>query len=123
MKLKPTLVNSLVLASLIVAGCACPHRRAETTRTVETYDGRDDGLIERETWRDSEAGGGLFLFTDPAVQSLAAFHTNQTALGGGSSFVTGNMTVLVDTNTGQIIGATGSAVGNVIGAAAKAAVK
>lgn len=117
------LIDSLILTSVIVCGCACPHRRAETDRSVETFAGRADGLVRRERWRDAEAGGGLFLFTDPAVQSLAAVHTNQTALGGGSTFVTGTMSILVDTNAGAIVGATGTAVGNVIGAAVKQSVK
>jgi hypothetical protein len=94
-----------------------------STHTVEIYRGRADGLISREEWRDSEKGGGLFLFTDPTVQSMTATHTNQSALGGGSSFVAGPMTVVLDTNTARVVAAGGTAVGNVIVAAVKAAVK
>ena len=74
-------------------------------------------------WRDKEAGGGLFLLTDPAVQQMTALHTNQAALGGGSLFSAATAAVTVDTNTAAIVGASGTAVGNVIGAAAKSAVK
>ena len=82
-----------------------------------------DGLISREEWRDSERGGGLFLFTDPTVQAMSATHTNQAALGGGSAFVAGPMTVVLDTNAAGVVAAGGVAVGNVLGAAVKAAVK
>jgi hypothetical protein len=105
------------------SGCACPHRKALASHTIEAFLGRPDGLIARETWRDQEGGGGFFLFTDPTVQSMAATHTNQRSLGGGSVFSTGPMNVLVDSNLAPAITASGTAVGNVIGAAAKAAVK
>ncbi len=55
--------------------------------SVEFFQGRDDGLVAREVWRDTEGGGGFFLFADPTVQNMAAFHTNQSALGGGLSFL------------------------------------
>jgi hypothetical protein len=108
---------------LLFPGCACPHRQSETSHVVELYRGREDGLIAREEWRDAEGGGGFFLFADPTVQNMAAVHTNQTALGGGSVFTAGSLTSLVDTNLAPAIGAAGTAAGNIIGAAAKAAVK
>lgn len=108
---------------LILSGCAYPHRSALTTHEVRTYCGRADGLVAVETWRDSEHGGGWFVLTDPNVQALTATHTNQAALGGGSVFSAGPMGVTVDPQAGAIIGATGSAVGNIIGAAIKTAAK
>jgi len=63
------------------------------------------------------------VLTDPAVQQMTALHTNQAALGGGSLFSAATAAVTVDTNTAAIVGASGTAVGNVIGAAAKSAVK
>ena len=108
---------------LIFSGCASPHRVAQTTHVIETFRNRQDGLVAREEWRDSERGGGVFLFTDPNVQAMTATHTNQAALGGGSAFVAGPMTIVLDTNTAAVVGAGGVAVGNVIGAAVKAAVK
>ena len=116
----------LILSSaLLIAagGCACPHRVAVTLHTVELFQGRTDGLMARETWRDQEGGGGFFLFADPDVQNMAAIHTNQSALGGGSVFTAGALTLLVDTNLAPAIGAAGTAAGNVIGAAVKSAVK
>jgi hypothetical protein len=118
------LISFILLPSaFFLCSCACPHRKAEATHVVESFAGRVDGLIHRETWRDAETGGGEFVFTDPAAGQLFAAHTNQTALGGGSVFSTGTVTITVDTNTAPIIGAAGTAAGNIIGAAAKAAVK
>ena len=113
----------LLAFSLVFLGCACPRRKAETTHLVEVFTGREDGLIERETWKDAEGGGGFFLFADPAVQSLLAIHTNQSALGGESSFAAGTMTLMVDTNTANIIGAGGTAIGNILGATVKTIAK
>jgi len=118
----PTIL--LILPSaFFLCSCACPHRRAEATHVVDSFAGRVDGLIRRETWRDAETGGGEFVFTDPAAAQLFAAHTNQSALDGGSVFSTGAVAITVDTNTAPIIGAGGTAAGNIIGAAAKAAAK
>lgn len=108
---------------MLLPGCASPHRQAESSQTIEWFDQRSDGLVCRETWRDTEKGGGQFLFTDPSVQSMVAIHTNQSFLGGGSVFSAGTATITVDTNTAAIFGSAGAAAGNVIGTAAKAAVK
>ncbi len=112
-----------MVMGLLWQGCACPRRDAETSHSVEWFRDRPDGLVRREVWRDKEAGGGLFLLTDPAVQQMTALHTNQAALGGGSLFSAATAAVTVDTNTAAIVGAGGTAMGNVIGAAAKSAVK
>ena len=104
-------------------GCSTPHRAGEALHKLEKFDGRQDGLVSRETWRDRENGGGWFLFADPDITAMAAVHTNQTALGGGSMFTAGSATIMVDTNTAPIVGATGTAIGNVVGAAVKSAVK
>ncbi len=113
----------LLPSSFILSSCACPHRKGESTHVIESFAARPDGLVWRETWRDAEQGGGQFFFTDPAAGQLFAAHTNQSALGGGSVFSAGTVTITVDTNTAPIIGATGTAVGNIIGAAAKSAIK
>lgn len=117
-----TLAFSLYTLAFL-PGCACPHRKAATTRTLEWFAGRPNGLVARESWKDSEGGGGFFLFTDPTVQSMAAIHTNQSSLGGGSTFTAGPMNILVDSNLVPAIAASGTAAGNIIGAAAEAAVK
>ena len=54
---------------------------------------------------------------------MVALHTNQSALGGGSSFTAGSLTLVVDANTAAIITSGGTAIGNIIGASVKAAVK
>ncbi|MGD0813381.1 MAG: hypothetical protein ABSA83_07235 [Verrucomicrobiota bacterium] len=108
---------------VVTAGCACPHRKALTTQTLEWFENRADGLVARESWRDQEGGGGFFLFADPTVQAMTAIHTNQWALGGGSAFAAGSFGILVDSNLVPAIAATGTAAGNVVGAAVKTAVK
>jgi hypothetical protein len=114
-------LNSAFL--ILTCGCAYPHRTATTARTVEHFSNRPDGLVRRESWQDSEGGGGFFLFADPTVQAMTAIHTNQCALGGGSAFAAGTLTILVDSNLVPAIAATGTAAGNIIGAAAKSAAK
>jgi len=109
----------IATVALILTGCAVPHRSSRTDHFVEEFANRPDGLIRRETWRDTEGGGGFFLFADPTVQNMAAIHTNQTALGGGSIFTAGSLTSLVDSNLVPAIGAAGTAAGNIIGAAIK----
>jgi len=121
--MKHILNSSFILLPLAFLGCACPHRKAESSHFVEAFAGRSDGMVRRESWRDSEQGGGQFVLTDPAAGQLFASHTNQSALGGGSAFSAGTVTITVDSNAAPIIGAAGTAVGNVIGAAAKAAAK
>jgi hypothetical protein len=128
MKKRPTIsgsafLNSTFLILTLLCGCACPHRKATTLHVLEAFQDRPDGLISRESWKDSEGGGGFFFFADPNVQAMTALHTNQTALGGGSAFAAGSFTSLVDSNLVPAIAATGTAAGNIIGAAAKAAVK
>ena len=75
----------------------------------------------QETWMDSSSGGGTFVFTDPAASQLEFDHTNQSALGGGRVTKAGSITSTITTNGVSAITAGGSAVGNVIGAAASAA--
>jgi hypothetical protein len=117
--MKRLICSIAVPLACFLCSCACPHRTAEASHEVESFSGRPDGLMRRERWRDREKGGGQFLFTDPSVQTMVARHTNQTSLGGGSVFSAGTVTITVDTNTAPIIGATGTAVGNIIGAAVK----
>lgn len=74
-----------------------------------------------ETWLDTSSGGGTFVFTDPAASQLEFDHTNQSALGGGRQTKAGSITSTITTNAVSAITAGGSAVGNVIGAATKAA--
>jgi len=108
---------------LLLCGCAAPHRAAVSIHEHRQYAGRSDGKVSEDIWRDTESGGGWFLLTTSDVQSLSAIHTNQSSLGGGSAFSAGPISFKVDPQTGAIIEASGSAVGNIIGAALKTAVK
>lgn len=111
------------IALLAMCGCAAPHRAAITKHEHRAYQGRSDGLASVDIWTDEEKGGGWFFLSTSDVQVLTAIHTNQTTLGGGSYFTAGPMSVKVDPQTGEIIEASGAAVGNVIGAAVKTAIK
>src|SRR5208283_4864927 len=75
-------LDSAFLILTFLTGCAVPHRKAAATHTLEAFHNRPDGLVSREEWRDTEGGGGFFLFADPNVQAMTANHTNQCALGG-----------------------------------------
>jgi hypothetical protein len=75
----------------------------------------------RETWTDRSRGGGTFLFTDPAASQVTSGVTNQAALGGAHNFTVGNVSATITTNAVAAINSAGTAVGNVIGAAASAA--
>jgi len=77
-------------------------------------------LAYREEWLDSSAGGGTFVFTDPEATALAFGRTNQTALGGNRSVTVGSLKSTITTNAVSAIGAGGTAIGNVISAAAQA---
>lgn len=80
-------------------------------------------LAYRETWTDKSGGGGTFLFTDPQASQLSFTKTNQAGLGGSRSVTVGNIQSTITSNAVAAITAGGSAVGNVIGAAAQAAAK
>jgi hypothetical protein len=95
-----------------------------TKKVIEHFQGRSDGLVYRkQIWRDDAFTRGIYFFADPALAKVNAWHTNQGALGGCSHFSAGTVEIHVDTNTAPIVGAAGTAVGNIIGAAAKTAVK
>ena len=74
-----------------------------------------------ESWSDTSAGGGTFVFTDPTASAVHFGHTNQTALGGSRGTDIGSIQSVITTNAVNAITAGGSAAGGVIGAAVKAA--
>src|SRR5580658_3947139 len=84
--MKTILLFILLPSTFFLSSCACPHRKSESSHAVEGFSGRADGLVYRETWKDTEGGGGLFFCADPHVQNMFAAHTNQSSLGGGSMF-------------------------------------
>lgn len=126
-------VFSAIVVVLLVEGCAAPRRASlcrhdmPTQITREYTPGsRPDGLIREtiikgERYIDKAGGGGIFLLTDPNFTGVVDFHTNQPALGGSSTFMTGTATITVDPQTSAVIGAVGTAAGNIIGAAVKSA--
>lgn len=114
----PVFLTSL----LLVSGCTIAPHGSRATHEVWTYEGREDHLVRKERWTDRSAGGGALFFMDPSLNNLALYHTN-TVMQTGGWITLGNGTVTVDPQTGAIIGAVGTAAGNVIGAALKTAVK
>lgn len=128
-------ISKLILLASLLCGCAAPRRTSLTRHDMPTHiireyapGSRRDGLVRLEIVKgerfiDRAGGGGVFLLTDPSVTGLLDVHTNQPALGGSSMFLTGTATIGVDPQASGIIGAVGTAAGNVIGAALKTAVK
>src|SRR3974390_3321179 len=98
----PVTIKSILFNSLLIVamGCAHPHRTGCSSHEVRIYQGRSDGLIRVETWKDLEKGGGTFLLTDPSVASLTVYPTNQDDPRGGSYIGAGQMTPTVDPEPG-----------------------
>ena len=113
----------LCALALLLCGCAIVPHGPVVSHTISRYADRQDGLVWREQWQDTDFTRGFYLFTDPSVLSLSASHTNQTALGGSSRITAGSFTIVVDSNIVPAITAGGTAVGNIVGAAVKSAVK
>lgn len=76
-----------------------------------------------ETWVDKSRGGGTFVLTDPQASQLSFTRSNQNGLGGTRAVGIGSISSTITTNAVSVISATGTAVGNVVGAAASAAAK
>jgi hypothetical protein len=116
---------ALVLGVLMGTGCAILPRGPVVQRTLtETFTGRPDGLRKRVIiLRDDSFTRGVYVFTDPAIQTVCAWHTNALELGGGSRFMAGNVSITVDSNLVPAIAAGGTAVGNIVGATVKTIAK
>jgi len=119
----PLCVLSCSLAAITLPACAVLPKGPVETKIDEHFAGRPDGLVERITLRDAAFGRGVYVFTDPTMNGIAAWHTNMIDIGGCSHFSAGAVTVTVDTNLVPAIGAAGTAAGNIIGASVKSAVK
>ena len=111
-----------LLTLLALCSCTIAPHGSRATHRVWTYEGRRDGLVRYEKWTDRSAGGGALFFMDPSLQAVTIVHTNADLRTGGT-FSVGSASVVLDPQTGAVIGAAGTAVGNVIGAALKTAVK
>jgi hypothetical protein len=116
-------VLSVLFVVIPLPGCAIAPRGPVVERMTEIYTNRADGLVSRVILKDSAFTRGFYFFTDPAVQTINASHTNIAELGGSSQFTAGSFTILVDSNLVPVIAAAGTAAGNVVGAAVKTAVK
>lgn len=114
-------MNKLPIILIALCGCTIAPHGSQATHTVKSYQGRKDGLVMVERWTDRSAGGGALFMMDPSIANFAGGHTNSAMQVGG--WVTlGNGSVTVDPQTGAIIGAVGTAAGNIIGAAVKSSV-
>lgn len=112
-----------LLCAIVFSGCAIQPRGPVVSHTIEYYAGRKDGLVRREVWKDDAFTRGIFFFADPSLTAVKVWHTNQTALGGCSHFEAGAASIVVSSNLVPAIAAGGTAVGNIVGAAAKSALK
>jgi hypothetical protein len=116
-----------LMMTIILSGCASLPRGPKETKSIidERFTGREDGLVERIRfqWSDVAFTRGWYFLTDPSATALSGTHTNMPELGGSSTIEVGSPKIVVDPQTGAIIGATGTAVGNVIGATVKTIVK
>jgi hypothetical protein len=111
-------VVAAVAADEMGAGCVTSHKKECIVHELWTYS--EAGTIaQHEVWSENHHGGGTALLADPVATQIASYHTNQTALGGASTFSVGNIQATVNTNAAAIIASGGTAVGNVIGAAVK----
>src|ERR1017187_1916444 len=92
-----TVIGVAVTAAAVVAGCATSHKKEYLVHEMWTYS--PAGQLDRhEVWTENHHGGGTALLADPAATQLASYHTNQTALGGASSFTVGQVQATVSTN-------------------------
>jgi hypothetical protein len=112
--------------AFLFSGCVSAHKKGRTIherfdyQIVQPSTGEPVALLKcHEIWLDEFKGGGVALLTDPSVSAFASFHTNQTALGGGSTFTIGSGQSVVSSNgiiasgeaINQIIQGIGAAVG------------
>jgi hypothetical protein len=110
------------ILATVLCGCTIAPHGSKTTRDVWTYAGNPPVMIRHERTVDRSAGGGALFLMDPSLNNVAIYHTNADLHVGGW-FLLGSGTVTVDPQTTGIIGAVGTAAGNIIGAAAKTAVR
>jgi hypothetical protein len=119
--MKVELVLKLVVAGaaagMMLAACATSHKKECLVHEVWTYS--EAGKVTRhELWSENHHGGGTALLADPVATQIASYHTNQSALGGASLFTVGNLQSTISSNAAGIITSGGTAVGNIVGAAA-----
>ena len=75
-------------------------------------------VASKEEWRDSSKGGGTFVLTDPKASQVSSVALNQSAIGGSHNFGVGDVSSTISSNAVATISAGGTAIGNIISAAA-----
>lgn len=114
---------------LFATGCVSAHKKGRTIHERFDYQiVQEPGcpaqalLTCHEIWEDEFKGGGEAFLADPTASQLVSVHTNQLALGGGSTLMIGSLHSEVSTNgiravgdaTGEIIQDAGAAAGQLI---------
>ena len=107
-------------AATALAACVTSHKKEYLVHELWTYS-ETGNPTRHEVWSENHHGGGTALLADPVATQIASYHTNQSALGGASSFTVGSIQSTVSSNAAAIIASGGTAVGNVIGEAVEAA--
>lgn len=114
LRLKLVVAGAAIAA--LAAGCVTSHKKEYITHESWTYS-NTGAITGHEIWSENHHGGGVALLADPAATQIASYHTNQSGLGGSSSFSLGNIQAHVSSNAAPIINASGTAVGNAISGA------
>ena len=112
-----TIPLSAILAVLLF-GCAGIHRVSGPSYSVET---RADGSVI-ETWSYFDNGRGWEFMERGSLTNFSVMNSNLLGFGGLSVFGAGAVAIDISSNASGVISATGTAAGNVVGAAVKTSV-
>lgn len=103
-------VLTTTLALLLLPGCVAATKKARTIHERFDYTvcpaspGHYVAMLTcHEIWRDESRGGVHAFLSDPKASALVSLHTNQAALGGGSSLEIGSIESTVSTNAVRAI--------------------
>jgi NADPH-dependent curcumin reductase CurA len=113
----PALAAGLVI--LLLCGCASIHRVSGPEHSVTTT--YPDGRVVTEKWSWKDDARSHEFFDRGSLSNLVVTQSNLMGWPGVASFSANGGTIDISSNAAPVIGATGTAVGNVVGAAAKAA--
>jgi len=110
--------------AFLFSGCVSAHKKGRTIHErfdyeiVQPASGEPVALLKcHEIWEDEFKGGGMAFLSDPTTTQLVSVHTNQIALGGGSTLTVGSFQSQVSTNGIVAVGQAGSQIIQGIGAA------
>jgi hypothetical protein len=113
------LITIQLAAFFLLCGCAGIKRESGPYHTFRHYSGRSDGLVATEEWGYREDGRAWGFGNRGAVTNFSVVSSNLLGMGGWSIF-SGSGQLDISSNLAPVISAGGTAVGNVVGAAAKA---